>query len=120
MTRPGRPPIEPPDEARTPLGKGVDRVEEVDELFDARVVERRLEPGDVELGQVVGIVGHRLFLVFRGSPPRLPATQRWRGRMGVEPTGAGITDAHTVLKFAGAPSVEVRRCPLALIPSGFY
>ena len=26
----------------------------------------------------------------------------WRGRMGVEPTGAGITDAHAVLKTGEA------------------
>ena len=26
----------------------------------------------------------------------------WRGRMGVEPTGAGSTDAHTVLKTGEA------------------
>ncbi len=26
----------------------------------------------------------------------------WRGRMGVEPTGAGFTDAHTVLKTGEA------------------
>ena len=28
----------------------------------------------------------------------------WRGRMGVEPTGAGITGARTVLKFAQSSS----------------
>jgi hypothetical protein len=27
---------------------------------------------------------------------------QWRGRMGVEPTGAGSTDAHTVLKTGEA------------------
>ncbi len=40
---------------------------------------------------------------------------KWRGRMGVEPTGAGITDAHTVLKTGEAtgphppPRWETRR-----------
>jgi hypothetical protein len=45
---------------------------------------------------------------------------RWRGRMGVEPTGAGITDAHTVLKFVIALSTLLRPRPLSLIRRDSY
>jgi hypothetical protein len=41
-------------------------------------------------------------------PPvkRVETHQRlWRGRMGVEPSGAGITNAYAVLKLAGQPSI---------------
>jgi hypothetical protein len=50
------------------------------------------------------------------SFPRRLCGFQWRGRMGVEPTGAGSTDAHTVLKIGArrsAPFMPVQ------IPHGY-
>ena len=40
--------------------------------------------------------------------------------MGVEPTGAGITDAHTVLKLDGPPSTRHHHGPLSPEFQGFH
>ena len=41
-------------------------------------------------------------MTSRGTLPVVGRGFAWRGRMGVEPTGAGSTDAHTVLKTGEA------------------
>ncbi len=46
--------LEPPDKAGTLFGECVDAIEIVDELGDARVVDRMEETADVDLGEVHG------------------------------------------------------------------